>query len=89
MLGLYLSLSPFQGWVSFSHYSLFIDINIYSDAEKTALHEGKLFTFMHLADVFIQNDLHRFKKNILLAHVFPGNQTHDHGVASLSYRNVM
>ncbi len=30
------SLSPFQGWVSYSYYSLFTDyINIYSDAEKT------------------------------------------------------
>ncbi len=46
------------------------------------------FTFMHLADAFIQSDLHCIKVT-----VFPGNRTHDLGVASamlyhLSYRKA-
>ncbi len=53
------------------------------------------FTFMHLADAFIQSDLHCIQVTvffyILSALAFPGNQTHDLGVASamlyhLSYR---
>ncbi len=49
---------------------------------------------MHLADAFIQSDLHCIQVTvfyILSALAFPGNQTHDLGVASamlyhLSYR---
>ncbi len=52
------------------------------------------FTFMHLADAFIQSDLHCIQVTvfyILSALAFPGNQTHDLGVANamlyhLSYR---
>ncbi len=52
------------------------------------------FTFMHLADAFIQSDLHCIQVTvfyILSALAFPGNRTHDLGVASamlyhLSYR---
>ncbi len=54
------------------------------------------FTFMHLADAFIQSDLHCIRVTVftfLSALAFPGNQTHDLGVASamlyhLSYRKV-
>ncbi len=59
------------------------------------------FTFMHLADAFIQSDLHcievtgffSFFFYILSALAFPGNRTHDLGIAStmlyhLSYRKA-
>ncbi len=57
------------------------------------------FTFMHLADAFIQSDLHCIQVTvffffyILSALAFPGNRTHDLGVASamlyhLSYRKA-
>ncbi len=54
------------------------------------------FTFMHLADAFIQSDLHcilHYSFYILSALAFPGNRTHDLGVASamlyqLSYRKA-
>ncbi len=54
------------------------------------------FTFMHLADAFIQSDLHCIQVTvfyILPALAFPGNRTHDLGVASamlyhLSYRKT-
>ncbi len=54
------------------------------------------FTFMHLADAFIQSDLQRIQVTVstfLSALAFPGNRTHDLGVASamlyqLSYRKV-
>ncbi len=53
-------------------------------------------TFMHLADAFIQSDLHCIQVTvfyILSALAFPGNWTHDLGVASamlyhLSYRKA-
>ncbi len=52
------------------------------------------FTFMHLADAFIQSDLHCIPVTVstfLSALAFPGNRTHDLGVANamlyqLSYR---
>ncbi len=52
------------------------------------------FTFMHLADAFIQSDLHCIQVTVstfLSALAFPGNRTHDLGVANamlyqLSYR---
>ncbi len=52
------------------------------------------FTFMHLADAFIQSDLHCIQVTVftfLSTLAFPGNRTHDLGVASamlyqLSYR---
>ncbi len=52
---------------------------------------------MHLADAFIQSDLHCIQVTvsyILSALAFPGNRTHDLGVASamlyhLSYRKVV
>ncbi len=52
------------------------------------------FTFMHLADAFIQSDLHCIQVTVftfLSALAFPGNRTHDLGIASamlyyLSYR---
>ncbi len=55
------------------------------------------FTFMHLADAFIQSDLHCIQVTvfyILSALAFPGNRTHDLGGASamlyhLSYRNIL
>ncbi len=56
------------------------------------------FTFMHLADAFIQSDLHYIQVTgffyILSALAFPGNRTHDLGVAStmlyhLSYRKAL
>ncbi len=44
------------------------------------------FTFMHLADAFIQSDLHCIQVTVstffLSALAFPGNRTHDLGVAS-------
>ncbi len=51
---------------------------------------------MHLADAFIQSDLHCIQVTVLhflSALAFPGNQTHDLGVASamlyhLSYRKA-
>ncbi len=54
------------------------------------------FTFMHLADAFIQSDLHCIQVTVstfLSALAFPGNRTHDFGVASamlyqLSYRKA-
>ncbi len=54
------------------------------------------FTFTHLADAFIQSDLHCIQVTVstfLSALAFPGNRTHDLGVASamlyqLSYRKV-
>ncbi len=56
------------------------------------------FTFMHLADAFIQSDLHSIQVTVftffLSALAFPGNRTHDLGVASamlyyLSYRKAL
>ncbi len=55
------------------------------------------FTFMHLADAFIQSDLHCIQVTVLhflSALAFPGNRTHDLGVASamlyhLSYRKAL
>ncbi len=55
------------------------------------------FTFMHLADAFIQSDLHCIQVTVftfLSALAFPENRTHDLGVAStmlyyLSYRKVL
>ncbi len=56
------------------------------------------FTFMHLADAFIQSDLHCIQVTgffyILSARAFPGNRTMILGVASamlyhLSYRKVL
>ncbi len=45
------------------------------------------FTFMHLADAFIQSDLQLHSGyKFLLVHVFPGNRTHN---LSLSWRNVL
>ncbi len=45
------------------------------------------FTFMHLADAFIQSDLQLHSGyTFLLVHVFPGNRTHN---LSLSWRNVL
>ncbi len=54
-------------------------------------------TFMHLADTFIQSDLHCIQVTVstfLSALAFPGNRTHDLGVASamlyqLSYRKAV
>ncbi len=54
------------------------------------------FTFMHLADAFIQSDLHCIQVTVstfLSALAFPGNRTHDLGVANamlyqLSYRKA-
>ncbi len=51
---------------------------------------------MHLADAFIQSDLHCIQVTVftfLSALAFPGNRTHDPGVASamlyhLSYRKA-
>ncbi len=56
------------------------------------------FTFMHLADAFIQSDLHCIQVIVstffLSALAFPGNRTHDLGVANamlyqLSYRKAV
>ncbi len=55
------------------------------------------FTFMHLADAFIQSDLHCIQVTVLYilsALAFPGNRTHNLGVASamlyhLSYRKAL
>ncbi len=45
------------------------------------------FTFMHLADAFIQSDLQLHSDyTFLLVHVFPGNRTHN---LSLSWHNVL
>ncbi len=45
------------------------------------------FTFMHLADAFIQSDLQLHSGyTFLLVHVFPGNRTHN---LSLSWHNVL
>ncbi len=45
------------------------------------------FTFMHLADAFIQSDLQLHSGyTFLLVHAFPGNRTHN---LSLSWRNVL
>ncbi len=52
---------------------------------------------MHLADAFIQSDLHCIQVTVftfLSAPAFPGNRTHDLGVASamlyqLSYRKAV
>ncbi len=52
---------------------------------------------MHLADAFIQSDLHCIQVTVstfLSALAFPGNRTHDLGVASamlyqLSYRKAI
>ncbi len=54
------------------------------------------FTLMHLADTFIQSDLHCIQVTVFYiwsALAFPGNRTHDLGVASamlyhLSYRKA-
>ncbi len=56
------------------------------------------FTFMHLADAFIQSDLHCIQVTVIFFYIlsalaFPGNRTHDLGVASamlyhLSYRKA-
>ncbi len=43
------------------------------------------FTFMHLADAFIQSDLHCIQVTVstfLSGLAFPGNRTHDLGIAS-------
>ncbi len=55
------------------------------------------FTFMHLADAFIQSDLRCIQVTVLhflSALAFPGNRTHDFGVTSamlyhLSYRKAL
>ncbi len=55
------------------------------------------FTFMHLADAFLQSDLHCIQVTVftfLSTLAFPGNRTHDLGVASamlyqLSYRKAV
>ncbi len=52
--------------------------------------------FLHLADAFIQSDLHCIQVTVstfLSALAFPGNRTHDLGIASamlyqLSYRKA-
>ncbi len=52
---------------------------------------------MHLADAFIQSDLHCIQVTVLKflsALAFPGNRTHDLGIASamlyhLSYRKAL
>ncbi len=57
----------------------------------------RTFTFMHLADAFIQSDLHCIQVTVSTfssALAFPGNRTHDLGVASamlyqLSYRKAV
>ncbi len=41
-----------------------------------------IFTFMHLADAFIQSDLHSGYTIVLSVCVFPGNQTHNLWVAN-------
>ncbi len=52
------------------------------------------FTFIHLADAFIQSDLHCIQVTVSTFYLaFPGNRTHDLGVASamlyqLSYRKA-
>ncbi len=40
------------------------------------------FIFMHLADTFIQSDLRCIQGKHWSVHAFPGNRTHDLGVAS-------
>ncbi len=45
------------------------------------------FTFMHLADTFIQSNLHCIQVTVFFFYIwsalaFPGNRTHDLGVAS-------
>ncbi len=75
---------------------LWIDDSYFS---RKQLFEVKIFTLhLHLADAFIQSDLHciqvTFFFYILSALAFPGNRTHDLGVASamlyyLSYRKAL
>jgi len=48
---------------------------------------------MHLADVFIQSELHWVQVCVWSVHVLLGNQTHDLGIATtmlycFSYRNT-
>ncbi len=51
------------------------------------LHLHFTFTFMHLADAFIQSDLQLHSGyTFVLVHVFPGNRTHN---LSLSWRNAL
>ncbi len=61
------------------HYSAAADAGVLTDV----LHA---FTFMHLTDAFIQSDLHCIEVTVftffLSAFAFPGNRTHDLGVAS-------
>ncbi len=52
-----------------------------------------IFIHLHLSDAFIQSDLHCIQVTVLPALAFPGNRTHDLGVASamlyhLSYRKA-
>ncbi len=44
-----------------------------------------MFTFMHLADAFIQSDLHLPARYTLSVHAFPGSWTHDLGIANLLF----
>ncbi len=46
--------------------------------EYKVISDNYTFTFMHLADAFIQNDLQSIQDiYLLVVHVFPGNWTHD------------
>ncbi len=63
---------------------------------KVLFSDESKFTFMHLADAFIQSDLHCIQVTVFYiwsALAFPGNRTHDLGIASamiyhLSYMKV-
>ncbi len=65
--------------------------------ENIKLHFFTIYIFMHLADAFIQSDLHCIQVTVstfLSALAFPGNRTHDLGIASamlyqLSYRKAL
>ncbi len=80
--------------VMLNGYSQWLNIK----GEKQFYRDISTFTFMHLADAFIQSDLHCIQVSFyiffLSAFAFPGNRTHDLGVAStmlyyLSYRKAV
>ncbi len=54
-------------------------LNVFKNEMKVLLLVQKLlFTFMHLADAFIQSDLQLHSGyTFSLVHVFPGNRTHN------------
>ncbi len=74
-------------FVTFPFYCKLDNTHCTLNTEYIYVNVRLIFTFMHLADAFIQSDLQLHSGyTFLLVHVFPGNRTHN---LSLSWRNVL